>query len=227
MLPWYEILLRLFLACVLGGLVGIERERKEWTAGLRTHMLVCLGSALFMMVSSFGFEDIRTAEGVSLDPSRVAAQVVSGIGFLGAGTILFLKGGEVIKGLTTAAGLWTVSGIGLACGGGMYIAAALTTGLVLIILALIRPYKNKIIRTFSSKSIRLKTNDNFAITDLQTVLKNEGLDYSHITIEHSHDKQTNIIHLFFNRKANTDALLKASQAFKHLDGITDTKISNE
>ena len=226
MLPWYEVFLRLFLAAVLGGVVGIERERKEWTAGLRTHMLVCLGSALFMLVSSFGFEDIRGLQGVSFDPSRVAAQVVSGIGFLGAGTILFVKGGEVIKGLTTAAGLWTVAGIGLAIGGGMYIAAAITTGLVLIILALIRPYKNKIIRTFSAKSIRLRTAGGFTMESVNIILKEANLDFSNVTIEHSADKSVDIVHLYFNRKTNGDTLLKASDAFKQVEGVMDTKITN-
>src|SRR5713226_8179259 len=94
-------LLRLGLALVLGALVGFERERDEKAAGLRTHALVALGSSLFMIVSAFGFADILGTRDVVLDPSRIAAQVVSGIGFLGAGTILQRK--EIIKGLTTAA----------------------------------------------------------------------------------------------------------------------------
>src|SRR5919199_5522440 len=88
MLPEHQIILRLVVAAVLGSAVGIERERLNWVAGLRTHMLVCVGSALFMIVSAFGFMDVLTHERVGLDPSRVAAQVVSGIGFLGAGTIV-------------------------------------------------------------------------------------------------------------------------------------------
>src|ERR1044072_4377115 len=101
MITWQETLTRLLVASVLGALVGIERQRLDWAAGLRTHMLVCLGSALIMIVSAFGFKDILGTPNVGLDPSRVAAQVVSGIGFLGAGTILFLKN-EVVRGLTTA-----------------------------------------------------------------------------------------------------------------------------
>ena len=133
MISWSEILIRLSLAAFLGALVGIERERKDWAAGLRTHMMVCVGAALTMMVSAFGFYDILGTKAVILDPSRVAAQVISGIGFIGAGTILFLRQ-EVIRGLTTAAGLWTVAAIGLATGGGMYFAAATATVVVLIIL---------------------------------------------------------------------------------------------
>ena len=86
-----DMLIRLLVAAVLGSIIGWERERRAWTAGLRTHMMVCLGSSLIMIVSAFGFQDVVGTKGVELDPSRVAAQVVSGIGFLGAGTILFLR----------------------------------------------------------------------------------------------------------------------------------------
>jgi putative Mg2+ transporter-C (MgtC) family protein len=136
MLPDQDIVLRLVLAAALGAAVGLERERLEWVAGLRTHMLVCLGSALVMIVSAYGFNDVISAYRIVLDPSRVAAQVVSGIGFLGAGTILFLRQ-QVIRGLTTAASLWTVAAVGLAVGGGLYLAAIVTTALIVVILALV------------------------------------------------------------------------------------------
>src|SRR5690606_9033679 len=100
MLTNQEIMIRLLLAAILGAAVGLERERKNWTAGMRTHMMVCLGSSLMMLVSSFGFVDPLKNNHVELDPSRVAAQVVSGIGFLGAGTIMFLRQG-IVRGLTT------------------------------------------------------------------------------------------------------------------------------
>jgi putative Mg2+ transporter-C (MgtC) family protein len=103
---------RLALAALFGSVIGLERERLLWAAGLRTHMLVCVGSCLIMLVSAFGFADVLGTDHVVLDPSRIAAQVVSGIGFLGAGTILLR--GEVVKGLTTAASLWGVAAIGLA-----------------------------------------------------------------------------------------------------------------
>lgn len=91
MLAWDEILIRLITASVLGAFIGLERERKTWTAVMRTHMLVCVGSCLIMIVSAFGFQDILSKENITLDPSRIAAKVVSGIGFIGAGTILFQK----------------------------------------------------------------------------------------------------------------------------------------
>ncbi|MDR3600770.1 MAG: MgtC/SapB family protein [Desulfosporosinus sp.] len=125
----YEIALRIFLACVFGGIVGFERERNDSPAGFRTHILVCLGAALIMILSMYAFADFTT---VSKDPARLASQVVSGIGFLGAGTIL--RDGGSVRGLTTAASLWVVSAIGLATGAGFYFSAFLATFLVFVTL---------------------------------------------------------------------------------------------
>src|SRR3984885_7621733 len=132
-----EMLIRLLVAAALGGLIGFERERLLWAAGIRTHMLVCVGSCLIMIVSQYGFSNILTYEHVVLDPSRIAAQVVSGIGFLGAGAIL--ARGEIVRGLTTAASIWTVAAIGLAVGGGLYFAAGSSTVIIIGILAGIKP----------------------------------------------------------------------------------------
>lgn len=131
-----DLALRLVVAAALGSVIGLERERKSWSAGLRTHMLVALSSALIMIVSMHGFSEVL-GEHVVLDPSRVAAQVVSGIGFLGAGAILLR--GEIVRGLTTAASLWAVAAIGLAVGSGLYVPAVIATILILIILAGIKP----------------------------------------------------------------------------------------
>ncbi|POR43658.1 MgtC/SapB family protein [Methylobacterium sp. V23] len=137
MLGNVEIVWRLLLAAILSGLIGIERERLLWAAGMRTHMLVGVGACLIMIVSAFGFADVLGTQNVSLDPSRMAAQVVSGIGFLGAGTILLR--GEVVKGLTTAASLWAVAAVGLAVGGGLYVAGIATTVILLVILVGMKP----------------------------------------------------------------------------------------
>lgn len=128
------------LAAVLGSVIGLERERLLWAPGLRTHMLVCVGSCLIIIISAYSFNDVLNSH-ITLDPSRIAAQVVSGIGFLGAGVILFR--GDVVRGLTTAASIWTVAGIGLAVGGGLYLAAITTTIIILIILALLKPFEEK------------------------------------------------------------------------------------
>ena len=129
----YEFLLRLFVAAILGGVIGLEREYRAKDAGFRTHFLVALGSGLFMILSQFGFDDVLGHyELVSLDPSRIASQVVTGIGFIGAGTIIFQK--HVVRGLTTAAGLWVTSAIGMTAGAGMYVLSIATTVLVLLCL---------------------------------------------------------------------------------------------
>ena len=148
-----EVLSRLLMAALLGSVIGFERERLNWAAGLRTHMLVCVGASLMMMVSAFGFADALTQKNVVLDPSRVAAQVVSGIGFLGAGSILLR--GEVVRGLTTAASLWSVAGIGLAVGGGMYTAAFGATIIILIILAGVKPLERRFISVKQQRNIQL------------------------------------------------------------------------
>ena len=128
----YDFLIRIFCAAVLGGLIGLEREYRAKEAGFRTHFLVAMGSALFMIVSAYGFTDSLTSDLQRWDVSRVAAQVVSGIGFIGAGTIIFRKAENVVVGLTTAAGLWVTAAIGLACGGGMYVLAIGSTLMVLV-----------------------------------------------------------------------------------------------
>lgn len=126
-----EVAIRLLVAAFLGGLIGLEREWHGKDAGFRTHALVCLGSALAMVVSTEIYE-IYKESGANVDPSRIAAQVVSGIGFLGAGAII--RDPRGVRGLTTAAGIWTAAGIGLACGFGQYHSAVITTILALLIL---------------------------------------------------------------------------------------------
>lgn len=132
----YEYLLRLLVAGLLGAAVGLEREYRAKEAGYRTHFLVCLGSALMMIVSKYGFDDHLIEGTIRLDPSRIAAQVVTGIGFIGAGTIIFQK--QIVRGLTTAAGIWATAGIGLAVGAGMYFLSIAGTILVLIGLEVFR-----------------------------------------------------------------------------------------
>ncbi|PFM64169.1 methyltransferase [Bacillus cereus] len=125
-----DFIIRIGVAGLLGAMIGIEREIRSKEAGLKTHFLVAVGSALIMVVSKYAFSDIMFEDHMSLDPSRIAAQVVSGVGFLGAGTIIIQK--QAVKGLTTAAGLWATAGIGLAIGAGMYVVGIGATILVLI-----------------------------------------------------------------------------------------------
>ena len=128
-----EMVLRLLLAAALGAIIGYQRERAGKPAGLRTHILICVGSALFTVASLHGF-------GAVADPARVAAGIVAGIGFLGAGAIM-RRGEGVVEGLTTAATIWAVAAIGLAAGAGLYLVSAVTAALVLVVLFLPHPIR--------------------------------------------------------------------------------------
>ncbi len=143
-ISYQEIALRLGLAVLLGGLVGFERERHNRPAGFRTHVLVCVGAALIMLVSAYGFVQKPGSPNYIVDPSRIAAGVVTGIGFLGAVTIL--RHGNTVTGLTTAASIWVVSGVGLAVGIGFYAGAVLSTLMVLVSLILLRSLESTFMR---------------------------------------------------------------------------------
>lgn len=141
-LPFWDLVLRLAMATILGGLIGLERERLDRAAGLRTHALVSVASALIMVVSTYGFPVPPAGAEGALDPSRIAAQVVSGIGFLGAGVIIFRE--NTIRGLTTAATIWSVAGVGLAAGGGLYAPAIVGTAFMLLIQAGLKPLERRL-----------------------------------------------------------------------------------
>ncbi len=134
-ISYLDISIRLLLAAILGGLIGYEREQSNHFAGFRTHILVSVGSTLLMLISIYGFTDFINYENINFDPSRIAAQVVTGIGFLGAGTILRHR--FTVTGLTTAASLWVVAAIGLSIGAGFYYGAILTTAIVFISLTIL------------------------------------------------------------------------------------------
>ena len=127
-----DFFIRIIIAALLGGAIGLEREYRAKEAGFRTHFLVALGAALFMILSAHGFEGVLISDSHRLDVSRIAAQVVSGIGFIGAGTIIFQR--HAVRGLTTAAGLWVTAAIGMTAGAGMHLLATTTTLLVLLCL---------------------------------------------------------------------------------------------
>ena len=152
-----DLLARLSVAAGLGAAIGIEREIRDREAGIRTHLLVALGAALFTVISAFGFRDILSASGpdvlVRLDPSRIAAQIVTGIGFLGAGAII--REGLSVRGLTTAATLWVVAAIGMACGAGYYWPAAAATVLTILALWPLRLLAYRVIERIKPEEDRL------------------------------------------------------------------------
>jgi putative Mg2+ transporter-C (MgtC) family protein len=156
----WHVVLRLGVAAVLGGAIGVERELRDREAGIRTHLLVSLGSALFTIVSAYGFHEFLAsgASVVRADPTRIAAQIVTGIGFLGAGAII--REGLSIRGLTTAATLWVVAAIGMACGAGWYWAALITTLLTILALGPLRILAYKMME-------RIKPEENRLIVELR------------------------------------------------------------
>ncbi|TKI18811.1 MgtC/SapB family protein, partial [Bacillus pumilus] len=164
--------------------IGFERERQSWAAGLRTHMLVCVSPALVMIVSAFGFADVLGRPNVVLDPSRIAAQVVSDIGFLGAGAILLR--GEVIRGLTTAASVWSVAAIGLAVGAGLNTAAIAATIIILAILAGMKPIERRYISVRLRRRVVLRV-DRGALTldSLRAVLGRGNDRVKHFVVQRS------------------------------------------
>lgn len=152
-LGWPDVLLRLFVAAVLGGAVGLERELRERQAGLRTHLVVCVGAALFTLVSAHGFDLVVEPGRVVADPTRIAAQIVSGIGFLGAGAII--RQGLSVRGLTTAATMWLVAAIGMAAGAGYWAGALIATVGALLTLGPLRVVAYRLLVRFRPMHDRL------------------------------------------------------------------------
>jgi putative Mg2+ transporter-C (MgtC) family protein len=223
MLAHQEIVLRLFVAAILGAAVGLERERLEWVAGLRTHMLVCLGAALVMIVSAYGFNEVISAYRVVLDPSRVAAQVVSGIGFLGAGTILFLRQ-QVIRGLTTAASLWAVAAVGLAVGGGLYLAAMTTTALIIVILALVKPLERRLFHRQGVRSLTVVVNPQVAsIQRIEAEIAAGGLSVQQVTLRHGETAQEDYLEFALTRSAPTLIVTAVLARLQQIDGVRDVR----
>lgn len=152
MISIFTFLLRLGLALLLGALIGLERESSEHAAGMRTNALVALGSCLFTLISAYGFLNLLGIAHLQVDPTRIASYVVAGIGFLGAGSIVMKRDAHTVRGLTTAAAIWLVAAIGMACGAGLLLVAVLTTALGLLVLFLLRLLEKRLLPRLSGKS---------------------------------------------------------------------------
>jgi len=180
-----EMILRLALACLLGALIGLERESLNRPAGLRTYTLVCVGSALAMIVSLDMYYQYHNT--VNADPGRIAAQVVSGIGFLGAGTIM--REGATVRGLTTAAGLWVVACVGLAVGAGLYAAAIITAALILFVLIYFFRFEQRITGMREYKAFVMVVDDRPGqIGRIGSVLGDLGVSIKNINLNHLDDE---------------------------------------
>lgn len=165
---------RLLLAVLLGGIIGFERAERGREAGLRTHIMVCLGACLVMLTSEY----IVNSLGMSTDVTRLGAQVISGIGFLGVGCII--TGGDKIKGLTTAAGLWVTACIGLAAGIGYYVAAVATTAIMILVMLLITPLSKKILASKSKVTLAVKAASGAAFGSVYVFLENKIINITSI-----------------------------------------------
>lgn len=227
MIAWWDMGLRLLLAAVLGAVIGINRGRLEWAAGLRTHMLVCVGSALAIIVSAFGFSDVLKQPNVMLDPSRIAAQVISGVGFLGAGTILFLQREQVIRGLTTAAGLWAVASVGLAAGAGLYVAALMTTALLWAILALLKPLEQRYLRRRARIGrLRLRLAEGTSLARVQAAAEAAGLPVKRITLR-PRDEGNDIVDIDCDPPPSREQMLDKAQVLGAVEGVLSVELAGQ
>ncbi|GGA65901.1 transporter [Edaphobacter acidisoli] len=218
MLPLHEIIQRLVVATVLTGLIGLDRERHESSAGLRTHALVGMASCLFMLASAFGFHDILGTPNVSLDPSRIAAQIVTGIGFLGAGTIIAT--GSTVRGLTTAASIWTVAAIGLAVGGGMYWPAVVATAISLILLVVLRPWERRLDQHWRKQTVNAVFDPEIcSLEQMLTCLRDANLHVCRVTVDKNEQGSGQVAQFAVDEHGEA-ALQTAIQAITRVQGVT-------
>ncbi len=211
-----ELVGRLVMSAALGSVIGFERERLSWAAGLRTHMLVCVGSTLIMIVSIYGFSE-NLGEHVTLDPSRVAAQVVSGIGFLGAGAIL--ARGEIIRGLTTAASVWSVAGVGLAVGGGLYTPSIAATVIILIILAGVKPLEKRFIAYHRRRHISMTVlRGQLTLGKFNKTLGVSAGRVKQFIVQHGADEAHDEVYVMFARMSPLE-YRQVRRKFDHIPGL--------
>lgn len=220
------MVLRLVVAAILGGIVGLERGSGDRPAGFRTHILVCVGSALFMLVSMYGLDDMYSASsspaedfGQRRDSTRIAAQVVSGIGFLGAGTIL--HEGLTIKGLTTAASLWIVSAIGLAVGSGMYFLSTVATAITMVTLVTFHSWEKRFAGTNRSdrRFVRVIANNRpRVITDVTGFLSRSGIQVKSVNVKSDKENGQIVLELYLKIEKGVDPM-ESVCGLQEIDGV--------
>lgn len=223
MSPWHidtlDLTLRLLMSLAFGGLIGFERELSNSAAGLRTHILVCVGSTLIMLISIYGFSEFANEYNVRMDPSRLAAQVVSGIGFLGAGTILIT--GNVIKGLTTAASVWVVAAIGLAIGAGFIYPAAVASVLVLISLWVLNKVEKRFISTRKRQMLKIEVEDRPGLLSQfsELIAKNKG-SIRKMTVDTDHSGKIILYYTLMLSNGKVPALIEQITQVEGVQRVT-------
>ncbi len=222
-----DILIRIVFSIILGSIIGLERELTNKAAGLRTQILVCLGSCLFTILSIYGFATAVTLYPLG-DPSRVAAQIITGIGFIGAGTVL--RQGLTVTGLTTASTLWIVAAIGMACGCGQLSIAVVTTLLSVGVLVLIRIFELKLMPRNMKHLRKVKISFVCKYDEYDEVYKKlmemfpEILDYNHKTIDEDGDTLKINAKVFSNEKSPVLAIYKQLDEIKNLQSVSVKEI---
>ena len=206
-----SIPLKLLLAAILGGMVGIEREIRDKPAGLRTNILICVGSTLFMSIST------KVAQLLGGDPTRIGAQIISGIGFLGAGAVMHSHG--FVLGLTTAATIWVVAGVGMALGSGMYLVAVFATAMSLVTLYFLSFIEDRIQGRTSYCYTRIVTNLNQALASINTVLQ----DCSVTAASFNFKKRAGHYRVWFNLFVSRETNLKIIQRLSEVPEITQVE----
>lgn len=185
-----DCVVRIFIACICGAIIGFERTRRQKEAGIRTHIIVALGAALMMIVSKYGFSDVVSQNGGSFTGDRIAANIITGVSFLGAGMI-FMRG-NAVRGLTTAAGIWSTAGVGMTVGAGFYILAGISTLLILIIQVIFHKWHIASETKIFGKIVALTENDENKISFMEDTLKNEDIELLSGKFEKKEDNKVKI-----------------------------------
>ena len=216
-----QIILRVLVAAVLGAAVGLERERQDQPAGLRTHMILVIGATLAMVLSvNVGY--LYARPGTPSDPARLAAQVISGIGFLGAGAIL--RYGFTVKGLTTATSLWTMAIVGMTVGAGYYLIGVATTVLMLVVLALLNTLENRFVRTAISRFIQIEADYHKGVVkSVRRVVEKYADSLASFSIQ-KHFKQKRLRIQVVARISRDQTLEELIETISDIEGVRTLKV---
>lgn len=222
-IDWLTIIIRLLIAASLGGIIGWEREIRNKQAGFKTNLLVSVGSSLIMITSIYGFGDLIDHPNARFDPARLSAQVVSGIGFLGAGAIM--RRSNHISGLTTAAMLWVVAGIGLSVGAGFYVPAVATTLIVVICIVVMRKIETRFVLTSVEGTMQFTLKEDILkLDDLRTVMEKERIEIHNVSVTRQDESDTSYkiltVDCSIRLKRNLEVLAIMGR-FEQLNGVIE------
>ncbi|GIO42830.1 transporter [Paenibacillus apis] len=227
-ITYLDMTIRILIALLLGGIIGFEREVNNHAAGFRTHILVCVGSATIMLLSIYGFGEFAGESNVRMDPARLAAQVITGIGFLGAGAII--RTGSFVSGLTTAASIWVVAGIGLCVGAGFYYVAVLVTLLVLVSLFVFQKWEKYILRKYRRHEMNIKMYDHQGtLGQIVEELDEQGIQIHELLVQSNNkteEKSKTIIVRLSVKLPRENKIVSAINRIYNFEDVLSIEISN-